>query len=222
MKIWAFGDSYTEPFHKQKGETEKYFEYKGYIPNNYVEIVAQQLDLEYENFGKGGRSNRTILSQFINVLDQIQPKDILIFGWSSPSRFRISDNNGDFFDIVSNKTHINDEVGNFFSAKTIEETIIMRDQPIFLTEILEYMKWVKKTFSNCTIVNWTWYHFNIPSFTTGVEHIINYQNSMIHHGFLHDIYEDTNGLVKDYHYSELGHKLLSEKIINYIKNNLIE
>ncbi len=153
--IWAFGDSYTDQFINPRTTIKEYVDYKGYVPKNYIDIISENLNLKIRNLGKGGTSNRTILSSFINVLDEIKENDILIFGWTSPNRFRIISNDL-FYDVVSPiDLHLPEDYLNVYSEQTIVEISTMRMNFIFLSEISEYIKWIKKTFPNNKIINWT-------------------------------------------------------------------
>jgi len=211
--IWAFGDSYTEQFKVPVSTIKEYIDYKGYTPKNYIDIISENLNYEVKNLGKGATSNRTILSSFINVLDEVKENDILIFGWTSPNRFRIISNDL-FYDVVSpDKIHLPIDYINEYSEQTIVEIATMRFNFIFLSEICEYIKWIKKTFPNNKIINWTWCHFNEPSYPNQINFLKDYYSELVHYGNIEDIITETNGKVKDFHYSERGHKILADKIL---------
>ncbi len=218
--IWAFGDSYTDQFINPRTTIKEYVDYKGYVPKNYIDIISENLNLKIRNLGKGGTSNRTILSSFINVLDEIKENDILIFGWTSPNRFRIISNDL-FYDVVSPiDLHLPEDYLNVYSEQTIVEISTMRMNFIFLSEISEYIKWIKKTFPNNKIINWTWCHFNEPNYPNQINFLKDFCSKLVHYGFIEDIFTETNGKVKDYHYSERGHMILAGKIIENLTSTI--
>ena len=81
MKIWAFGDSFTEyPYDRDfihEGNL-KYLNYLGYKPKNFVNLLSDNLNVVNENLAMGGACNRSIFSQFASVIDKIDEDDVLI------------------------------------------------------------------------------------------------------------------------------------------------
>ena len=162
MKLFAFGDSFTEPFHIQTGQTLKYFDWKGYIPKNFVDNIAENLKLNYFNFGRGGTSNRTILSTFIKNIDLIDENDIVIIGWTSLARYRIPDYEENFFDVIAPNFIIKPYQESPSIESTLIDNLLIRDHPMFSLELMEYMKLIRKSLPKCQIFFWTWHWLNLP------------------------------------------------------------
>jgi hypothetical protein len=217
MKLWAFGDSFTEPFSVQCGDQLIYHKWKGHIPKNFIDFISENLQVEKINKAKGGSSNRTILSTFINNMDYIEDNDIVIIGWTSLNRFRIIDSEENFFDVISPQTIIKALWDSPTIRHSIDEYLIIREHPLFFNELMEYMDLINKSLPKCQIVYWTWHHMNIPSYKPKFQELINLFNSkLVHNGPIEDIITETQGVIQDFHYSENGHRYLAEKILKKI------
>ena len=164
-KLWVFGDSYTQTFESHfktnNDWSRKYKEYKikqnllgGSFPKNYSEIIAKTLGADLENHGIGGCSNQTIFDTFLLCVNQIKPNDIVIFNWTSLSRFRIATEANFFRDITGSHIHPpqNDDVSN----QTTSEIAINRDTySVYWTEIENYIKIIRMILNN-NVYHWTW------------------------------------------------------------------
>jgi hypothetical protein len=73
MKLWVFGHSSSLPFN---------------LPQSigWADQVATALDIPCQNFAESAADNLFIYHCFISNLKYIQPKDIVIIGWSHPNR----------------------------------------------------------------------------------------------------------------------------------------
>lgn len=217
MRLWAFGDSFTEPFHKQTAGQLEYHKWKGYIPKNFLDFLSEKLNTPQFNLGKGGSSNRTILSSIISNLDNFLDNDIVIIGWTSLNRYRTIGYNEDFFDIVG--PNVTSEHWFDFPNmdSTLNEFLLIREHPKFLEELMEYMVLINKVLKNCKVFHWTWHPINKPSWTPKIQKIIDlYYSKLVHVGPIEDIYTETQGVIKDFHYSENAHKKLSDKFLEKI------
>lgn len=158
-KLYAFGDSFTQSF-SSHFETNNpwavnYKTYKKYTPKNYVDLISHELEIENVNMGKGGGSNYHIFDTFIEIIENIKEKDIIIFNWTSESRFRISDDVNNFVDIIPFNQHPSQNL--FVSKKSTEEIGKNRiTNNIWWKEILNFIKIIKKLLPKNVIVHWTW------------------------------------------------------------------
>lgn len=217
MKLWAFGDSFTESFETQTGLIEDYKKWKGYTPKNYVDFISENLQIEKINKGKGGTSNRTILSNLIKNINEIEDGDIVIVGWTNIGRFRIVDYNQDIIDVISSNCSIKPLMDTPTIKHLINEYLVIRDHPVFFEELIEYMELINKSFPKCQIFYWTWHHMNLPSYEQRFQKLINlYHTKLFHVGSIEDINTETQGLIQDFHYSENAHRYLAEKILKKI------
>lgn len=214
MRLWAFGDSFTEPFHKQTAGQLEYHKWKGYIPKNFLDFLSEKLNTPQFNLGKGGSSNRTILSSIISNLDNFLDNDIIIVGWTSLNRFRIVDMAEDIFDVVGPQTIIQSLNNSPTLKHSLNEYLLIREHPIFFNELIEYMKLLDKSLPNCKILYWTWHNMNTPQYTKKFQDIINfYHSKLVHNGPIEDIITETQGVINDFHYSENAHRILADKLL---------
>ena len=211
--LWIFGDSFSHPFESKildGGPMKLYGEWKGYDPKIYAEFIGEVLNVDVKIKGISGCSNRTILSQFVNVIDEIKDEDIIIINWTEINRHRIIHNNK-LFDIVAfNGTEKSLSISE---NAIIEYTINRIDTFAFYSEINEYIKLIKKSKPKNLIINWTWCVFDNPK-----KEALEFIDNMDFYGSLETISHETNGRINDFHYSENAHKLLSDMFIEIIKN----
>ena len=159
-KLWVFGDSFSVPFSKHFSTyndwSDLYKQFKNnVVPKTFSEIISQKLDLELINLSSGGCSNHTILSEFIKIVNQVEKNDILLFGWTVTSRFRLSDNFNNLMDITYALKH--PSPNEYVSQKSLVEYAVNRsNNSVFLTEINEYMKLINFSLKNNKIIHWTW------------------------------------------------------------------
>jgi len=159
-KVIAFGDSHTQSFlemcNSKMSWAVDYVNYIKEIPKNYIQNISEHFDnLEIDNYGRGGISNQTIFDTFISNKHNINPKDILIFGWTTESRFRISNESNSFVDIIPFSAHPkqNDDV----SKITTDEIAVNKlTYNVWWTEIMNYIKIIEDLFPNNLIYHWTW------------------------------------------------------------------
>jgi len=72
--LWIFGQSMSLPFNLNREE------------DGWPYLVSQQLGMDYQNFAKSAADNFFIYHCYLEVRDQIKADDIVIIGWSHPSR----------------------------------------------------------------------------------------------------------------------------------------
>ena len=74
MKLWVFGDSLSLPYHLDSESS------------GWPSIVANNLNCEIVNFAKPAADNFYIYSSYQYALPDIKNTDIVVIGWSHPSR----------------------------------------------------------------------------------------------------------------------------------------
>jgi hypothetical protein len=159
-KLWVFGDSFSVPFSKHFSSyndwSHSYKNYKnGITPKIFCEIISDKLNYQLINHSIGGCSNSTIFSNFINNLQKIENHDILIFGWTANSRYRLANNFNSLVDITYALKH--PSPNEFVSQKSLIEYSINRsNNSVFLTEIMDYIKIINFSLKNNKIIHWTW------------------------------------------------------------------
>lgn len=157
--FYMFGDSHTQTFKShyeaRQGWLVEYVKHLGFIPEHYAELLPKYFDVEVVNSGKGGASNYTIFDTFLNSMNQIKPKDILIFNWTSEGRFRIADDVNEFVDIIPFNPH--PKQNENVKKSTTEEIALNRvTYSIWYKEISNFIKIIKNLFPNNQIYHWSW------------------------------------------------------------------
>jgi hypothetical protein len=161
-KLFVFGDSHTQSF-KSHIEANmswavEYHKYLNKIPKNYDEIIGEYFDIEVVNNGKGGCSNQNIFDTFLETRRflNIQPKDMLVFGWTSEGRFRVANEVNEFSDTIPFNHHApqNDDV-----PKNVTDTISLNkvSYNVWWKEIINYIDIIKELQQkNENIYHWSW------------------------------------------------------------------
>lgn len=73
MKIWILGQSMSLPFDLKESQGWPY-------------LLSKELNIPYQNLAQPAVDNLFIYSCFLEIVDLIQPDDLLIVGWSHRSR----------------------------------------------------------------------------------------------------------------------------------------
>lgn len=194
--LWTFGDSFTESYNSKYEWANQYIQWKGYTPKVYGEMISDKLGIEYKNKGLGGNSNYDIFESICKSIDFIKDGDIIIVGWANILRFRLVDTtiNGDRWQSIQPSYN---KLKNI-SENTVNEILINRSNTeLYRQEIENWMKLLRYTFKNNTILFWSW--------------------SGRDWGLVNDGYEniryETGGKVDDSHWSENGHREFTELIL---------
>ena len=197
--LWTFGDSLTAPFSENYDWSNRYIKWKGYIPKVYTDVISEKLNLDSNNLGVGGSDNYSIFQNFCDVSDKIKNDDIVIFGWSSPIRFRLARNERRWETFLPNYTKNHTHIDGI-SIDTVKETIVNRGSMKFVEEVNSWIKLIDLTLKDITHVHWTTFDERLDA------HMIM---------GLENIRKETNGLIDDGHFSEKGHVEISEKLITH-------
>jgi hypothetical protein len=157
--FYMFGDSHTQTFkshyESRQGWCVQYVKHLGFTPEHYAELLPKYFDVEVVNGGRGGASNYTIFDTFLNSMNQIKSKDILIFNWTSEGRFRIADDVNQFVDIIPFNPH--PKQNENVKKSTTEEIALNRvTYSIWYKEISNFIKIIKTLFPNNQIYHWSW------------------------------------------------------------------
>jgi hypothetical protein len=201
--VWTFGDSNTAGFKSSDLWARKYVDWKGYTPKTYGEIIAEKLDLDLVNLGRGGFDNYTIFETFCEVIGRIKKDDIIIFGWSCPLRWRLVTDIGKWKSILP-KSNKHDGSFNHISTNTIDEILVNRDHFLYSIEVNNWINLINLAFKDNIVKHWTSFESEIDAiFISGIERIC----------------IETNYEITDGHFSEKGQLELSEKLMStFIKN----
>lgn len=216
MKIYAFGDSFTEMYDDQYAEwIRNYIEWKGYKPKSFIDIISGLFDAEVLSFAKGGNDNYTIIESFIKVFPNIDKDDLILINWASVERFRVVDKNNKWRPLIPNFGKFTFDTFDL-SKESIEQIFVNRTSIKYVEEISNYIDFLNFICKDYKIIQWSSQdclrETNIDMF------FINFQT----------IYEETNGKVNDKHPSESANFILSKhmeeilvKKYNLFKKNII-
>jgi hypothetical protein len=188
--LWVFGDSHTEG----DGCIPKFEYYEHYRKEGdmtWPQHLAQYLNLNLINRGKGGASNDTILDRIIESFYKIKKGDIVIIGKTYSNRFDFPQQSGlntiflDLKELEQNNTNLE------FTLEQIKCIIDFKyyfmGSPLYDERWDTRYKWIKKVLEDrgCNVVIWD-VVLDLKEIQT-IRHV-------------------TKGKVKDDHMSFNGHK----------------
>jgi hypothetical protein len=198
MKLFTFGDSFTEGYDEHSPWAKKYINWKGYKPKVFSEIVSEKLNFELINYGVGGSDNYTILESFFKHYKEIDKDDFIVINWSSTERFRLVTKSEKWISMIPNFKNVLSDLD--ITEKTIEEIFVNRMSSKYVEEVNQWINYLNLT--NEKIIQWTPFGNNLKChFLSHYERITN---------------ETQNELI-DGHFSEKGQTQLAEDIIRIIK-----
>jgi hypothetical protein len=206
-KLWVFGDSFSTPFRAVDGWDKEYCNWKGYIPKYFGNIISNELGIEVSHCGESGVGNDTIFENVLKQVPNIRKGDIVIIGWSHVLRFRLVDKNGKFLTIIPNFVSGPLKAFDTISKSTIEEILVNRDHRLYKKELYTKIEFLNFLFKDMKLIQWTpfWYEDN---------KILGFKN-------INTILIETNGELRDGHYSETGHVELSNILIDILNDDTL-
>jgi hypothetical protein len=205
-RIWYFGDSNTEIYNLNYPWASKYIEWKGYTPKHWTELFAERMELPYSNLGLGGCDNYTIFKTLSDNIESISDEDIVIIGWTIPIRGRIANlDKNKWFTIVP----LSNPNLKCITNDAILQLVSLRDSPLYVQEVLDWQKIIKRALRNNKLVFWSYF----PEFTNcGI------MDSKYWMGKTEclSINDETKGFIKDGHFCEMGNVVIADSMWNYI------
>jgi hypothetical protein len=95
-KLWIFGDSFSDisglwegqPYYTEYCKQNTEFK-SGTILKGWYDYLSEKLNYQLKQFSFSGGSNEVILLSVLQNLQYISKDDMLIIGWTRPSRFSI-------------------------------------------------------------------------------------------------------------------------------------
>lgn len=220
MKLWIFGDSFSDRFsgydvvkYHDSDYRVRYHKWKGYSPLSYGEVISKELGCDIEILSSAGASNTEIFHTFISKMDEITEGDLVIVNWTYLNRFRIANDNNEFDKVMIQAGC--KSPNSLVNIKSLEEIGVNRNShTIYYKEVSDYSKVIKKICNN-KIYTFIWTFMNhsekmdkyIKEFYDEVKSINN----------LETITQETLGIIVDGHYSEYAHQQLADEILKNIK-----
>jgi hypothetical protein len=209
--IWIFGDSFSAPYQMHLDRKNQwaidYCEYKKRIPKTFDNVLFDLLDIPTKNLALPGSDNYTIFHTYIKVIEQINEDDTLIFGWSSPLRYRLGNIEGGFSTILAeNGYKLVNHLFDKLTQNTIDEMLLIRNSTAYYRELEDFMKIIEHASPTKNIYHWSPFK----------ENRLNLKN--IHQIAPNGIRTETNEIIKDEHYGETGHLSLAMYFYKKIKS----
>lgn len=220
--IWTFGDSFSTMWENMTYNNlgERYKEYKGYQPKIFSQYLSNRLNMKVNQLGIGGADNYTIFDSIINNIDNMLGGDIVIIGWSHPSRFRLEKNNKwytitDPTPIIDNIPKHLSEFSKFIDINTIQQIFVNRIHSLYWNEVINWSKLLTNIFELKGIKVIFWTPFVLCKDVMLKKQLL--PDDWYMGISLNRLNVDTNGVIDDYHFSEESHQKLAgifyEKII---------
>jgi len=192
-KVIVFGDSFSMDYNVDTTNwTGDYQKFKKNKIKTYPNYVSEYFGYDCENFAHGGDDNYTIFEKFCNNVESIEENDILIIGWGPITRFRVVDDKNQWMSINGKVNLIS------ISDDCLNEISVNRNHIFYEYEIRNWEKLIRYKLKNVFFYSWFW---------SKDELITKYES----------VETETNGLIKDGHWSENGHREFSKTIIEKIK-----
>jgi len=204
--LWTFGGSFTEGYTDKHQWSVDYVKWKGYTPKVYGDIIADKLNLDLKNMGNAGICNYTILEKICEHVDDIKDDDIIIVNWAPTIRFRlVEQNEKNWISLIPGNDNNIDFFNKMINQSTLDEIFVNRDSKLYKYEIINWIKLLNKTFKSNIIINWT-HEMKGPN-------LLNFSK-------YNRIKNETNGAVKDNHYSEIGHIEVADALMHIISSKI--
>ena len=206
--IWIFGDSYSTSFNNSSvfnNWGKEYINLKGYVPKTFGDIISDELNVGVNHMAIGGIGNDSIFEMIYENAPLMSKDDIIIIGWSSIVRYRLSGKSNRWITIIPNfETHMDNLIN--VSESTIEELLINRTSSLFREEFKKRKEFLNWLFKENIIIHWTPFsdQFNV----------------ILGYGSINTIESETNGKIKDGHYSETGHQELAKNFLDLIHDDV--
>jgi len=199
-KCWFFGDSFTRGDNCHKGDSYYELTYKdGY--KRWTEIVSNHLGCTENNYGYGGNSNTHILYQVITESKNIKSGDYVFVGDTRPVRIISFTDDGQVRNIINDSSLKYTKGKGNAKLNYIQEEIFPHEEKYskyYEKQFIEVLNLLKIKGVNTFFWKHTDYWFPLNK--------------------IHSITKDTNGKIRDGHYSWKAHKKMANIIINQLEN----
>lgn len=197
--IYFFGDSFTKGYGCLKGDP--YYDLNSDIPKKlWVELISDELQQPYKNFGKSGAGSQWIYNKATYYLDILQPDDWVFLTDSMYIRQ---------LGVVNNR----------IETVSVEYDFESMDRKNANIDNLTY---------NVIPYEPQWNAYYIKLFEKLVKYIQSKKVNTIYTNYLEFMFQpdkymnivtETNGKIDDNHFSWLGHKQYSQYLLDRINNS---
>lgn len=220
MRLWVFGDSLSLPYHLDS-------ELDG-----WPSLVANALDCEIINFAKPAADNFYIYSSYKHALPDINSTDIVIVGWSHPSRksFVFDDNNPMHTDLLSESYLYETDIKFIRSKNPLNDSVskwgklspVVSNRPFYDTWFRDYYSPVEQRtnlFAYYSSISATCPGTYIPFFFS--KESMADLDITFHAGTMLEFTMSNNCFISsnDAHPNVHGHKLWADNILTFINQH---
>jgi len=214
--VWAFGDSMTALL----GNSGPYITWLGREGKTYCEFLADTYGMISNNKGKSGSSCNQIFATFLQYHKEIKSGDIVVFGWSPIMRYRLAKKypNGmmDWAQIVASSWKGSIETacidGTYVTEEVAQHIILNRYEfsDFYSKEVNDWISFIREwaELKGIKVVFWNWCDEEFGGKHSIITDIPIRRRT--------DMYTESNGVVHDGHYGEVGHRELADEIIEYL------
>lgn len=209
--LHTFGCSFTAPYTIDgRVEYRQYFNYKGgKFPKIWPNILSEKLNSNLNNLGIIGSSNYDIFSDFCKNINNFKEGDVVIVGWTYKERFRLVNEIKDIFVKISpnSRPKLNNITNN-----TIDEMLVNRGNHIWVSEVINWEKLMKKSLDSSGVKLLTWsFDSSFPKNTFIFDNLIKLGAETIQ--------METKNTIPDHHMGENGHIAQSNYFYEILENN---
>lgn len=227
-KLFTFGCSFTEGFGEEFSDTYKeYKKFKGDFPKSWSELLSEKLGLELHNYGEGASGNQQIFTTFCKKCNDFRKGDIIILEWTFIERYRIAKDDKSWIKLGPGKIppeHI--------SQKLNDEICVNRTLKPYIDELYDYQNIIDLLAEKVGFKIYYWSPI-VEIIYRQPSHILLQEKYLLcdkikdhHHNtfrVVHDyggklISEETNGIIKDAHMGESGHRVQADLFYDHIMN----
>jgi hypothetical protein len=232
-KLFLFGCSYTAEYSFDLGLNHAYSDYYkfrgGNFPPTWGQVLASKLNLDLVNYGKGGNGNDQIFQDICKHSSEFKSGDIVIIEWSYIARFRMAHFEGNKwcnFGPVDNSYEIIDK-------DTVNNILVNRTHELYIEQIYDFQNIIESLSKALGFRLYFWsadYQIIYPNEKINKQtkyignEYIKKEETIFNEVFRRNgqrLLEETNGLIKDLHFGESGHRILGEIFYSHIKGKLI-
>ena len=243
-KLYSIGCSFTEDFEpfyndiKYSLRSEYMYNFLGgRIPKSWTELLADKLNIQHKVYGavncdltypiKLGNTNSSIFYNFCRITNDIQQNDIVIIQWTFLERFLWYEKNTDLIVNVLPNQYPNVELSKDF----FDQIIFNKSNSLWYEEIRNYEKIINELAKAKGFEVYFWsiddkyYEYFADYITNNKQYFLSdlikkpyyFLNIVKSHG-AKTIDDETNGLIKDSHFGEIGHQVIANLFYKHIKN----
>ncbi len=232
-KLFLFGCSYTAEYDYGDGWNQSYSDYyklRGYnFPPTWGQVIASKLNLDLVNYGRGGNGNDQIFQDVCKHCSEFTSRDTVIIEWSYIIRFRWAQFLGNHWENLGPENVTSDII----EECTHNNILINRTNQLYIDQIYDFEKIIEALSKS---VGFKLYFWSADSQIICPDEKISKQTKYIGNEYIRKgetifdevfrrngqrLLEETNGLIKDLHFGESGHRILGEIFYSHIKGKLI-